>query len=97
MFRHQKSQCYDVSMRTTVTLDADTEAKVRYRMRTEGVTFKQAINDAIRSGLGGDSSGSNFETAVVSMGLPTVNLDRALQLAGDLEDEELIRRMRSGE
>lgn len=30
------------------------------------------------------------------MGTPVVNLDRALQIAGELEDEELIRRMRSG-
>jgi hypothetical protein len=30
------------------------------------------------------------------MGLPSVSLDRALALAGELEDEELIRRMRSG-
>jgi hypothetical protein len=30
------------------------------------------------------------------MGESHVNLDRALQLVADLEDDELIRRMRSG-
>jgi hypothetical protein len=30
------------------------------------------------------------------MGEPTVSLDRALQLAGELEDEELIRLTRAG-
>ena len=28
-------------------------------------------------------------TAVRSLGVPTVNLDRALQAAGDLEDDEI--------
>lgn len=28
-------------------------------------------------------------TVVRSLGVPTVNLDRALQVAGDLEDEEI--------
>jgi hypothetical protein len=30
------------------------------------------------------------------MGVSRVNLDRALQLAADLEDDELIRKMRAG-
>lgn len=83
-------------MRTTVTLDADTEAQIRRRMRTHGVSFKQAINDAIRAGLSKRARADVFTTDVASLGVPTVNLDRALQLAGELEDEELIRRMRSG-
>ena len=40
-------------MRTTVTLDADTELLVRRRMRERGISFKQALNDAIRAGLTG--------------------------------------------
>jgi hypothetical protein len=28
------------------------------------------------------------------MGLPSVNLDRALAVAADLEDEELVRKLR---
>lgn len=32
-------------------------------------------------------------TVVRSLGVPTVNLDRALQLAGDLEDEEIAHAM----
>ena len=30
------------------------------------------------------------------MGESRVNLDRALQIAGDLEDDELVRKMRTG-
>jgi hypothetical protein len=82
-------------MRTTVTLDADTEALVRRRMRERDVSFKQAVNDAIREGLAPKTT-RTFRTETARMGVPTVNLDRALQLAGTLEDEELIRKQRVG-
>lgn len=81
-------------MRTTVTLDPDTAALVQRRMREHGVSFKQALNDAVRAGAA--STQEPFRTTTADLGTPTVNLDRALQLAGELEDEELIRKMRVG-
>jgi type II secretory pathway component PulF len=82
-------------MRTTVTLDADTEQIVRSLMRERGVSFKRALNDVIRRGAAtGDQSA--FRTKTASMGRSTVPLDRALALAADMEDEELLRRMSLG-
>jgi type II secretory pathway component PulF len=81
-------------VRTTVTLDPDAELVIRRRMRERGITFKQAVNDAIRASDKGQSKAFRTETA--SMGESAVNLDRALQIVADLEDDELIRRMRSG-
>jgi hypothetical protein len=83
-------------MRTTVTLDPDTAALVRQRMRERGVSFKEAVNDAIRAGLAGEARQQPFETRTAALGTPSVNLDRALQVAADLEDEELVRKMRLG-
>lgn len=83
-------------MRTTVTLDPDTEALLRRRMSEHRVSFKQALNEAIRAGLTSGGSGDTFHTVTANLGLPTVNLDRALQLAGELEDEEIVRKMRTG-
>lgn len=84
-------------MRTTVTLDPDAEALLRRRMRERGLSFKQALNDAIRAGLTGAGGAEEpFRTETADLGLPTVNLDRALQLAADLEDEELLRKARAG-
>lgn len=83
-------------MRTTVTLDADTEQIVRRRMRERNMSFKEALNDAIRSGIVGEVGREPFRTETASMGESKVNLDRALQVAADLEDDELLRRMRSG-
>lgn len=83
-------------MRTTVTLDPDSEQIIRRRMRERNISFKEALNDAIRSSIGGERAGEHFRTETASMGESQVNLDRALQLAADLEDDELLRRMRSG-
>ncbi len=83
-------------MRTTVTLDDDTLAVIRRRMREHGVSFKTALNDAIRDGAQGRPAPAAFSTRTADLGVPTVNLDRALRLAAELEDEELIRRQRRG-
>lgn len=84
-------------MRTTVTLDDDTRELIRQRMARRGVSFKQAINDAIREG-GAERrpKGTPFRTPTFALGRPTVNLTKALALAADMEDEELIRKMAIG-
>ena len=82
-------------MRTTVTLDPDTEQIVRRLMRERGVSFKQAINDAIREGaIGGRTP--EFRTQTAAMGRPRISLDRALQIAAELEDEEIVRKTTGG-
>lgn len=83
-------------MRTTVTLDPDTELLVRRTIRERGMTFKAALNHAIRQGLGPRGSSAGFRTPAASLGLPTVNLDRALQVLGELEDDDLVRKQRAG-
>lgn len=87
-----------VVLAATVTLDSDTEALLRRRMRERKVSFKQALNDAIREGSRQPAQRrkERFRTATAALGLPAVNLDRALQLAGELEGEELVRKMRTG-
>lgn len=83
-------------VRTTVTLDPDTESLVRRLMVERGLSFKRALNDAIRAGAEGRPQ-TPFATRTRAMGAPAVNLDRALQIAADEEDDELIRRMRAGQ
>lgn len=82
-------------MRTTVTLDSDTEALVRRRMRERSLSFKEALNETIRDGALHRAEPEAFRTEVASMGESRVNLDRALQVAADLEDDELLRKMRA--
>lgn len=81
-------------MRTTVTLDPDTDAIVRRLMRERGLTFKAAVNAAIRAGEMGRAAGrSSYRTPTFDMGAPAVPIDKALRLAAELEDEVLIRRL----
>jgi len=84
-------------MRTTVTLDADAEAAVRRLMAQRGVSFKRALNDAIRAGTVVPPAGERRSyTRPVDLGVPTVDLTHALRLAGDLEDEELVKKLQAG-
>lgn len=83
-------------MRTTVTLDPDTDLMIRQRMKDRRVSFKQALNDAIREGCSSRGEPEPFRTETAAMGPPAVNLDRALQVAAELDDEDLARRMQTG-
>lgn len=65
-------------------------------MAEQGTSFKRALNDAIREGAAGKPAPPPFATRTEHLGVPAVNLDQALQLAAELEDEELVRRQRRG-
>lgn len=80
-------------MRTTVTLESDADAIVRRLMRERGLSFKQAVNEAIRAGAGRGARRRSHRTPTFDMGAPLLPLDKALRLAAELEDEELIRKM----
>jgi len=84
-------------MRTTVTLDPDVEALLKRLMRERGLTFKQAVNESIRAGAaGGRASGGAVDFPTHSLGEPLVDVTKALRLAGELEDDELVRRLARG-
>ncbi len=80
-------------MRTTVTLTPDSDAIVRRLMRERGLSFKDAVNQAIRNGVPSSGSRAAFETPTFDLGAPSIPIDKALRLAADLEDEALIRRL----
>jgi hypothetical protein len=80
-------------MRTTVTLEADALAIVRRLMNDRGLTFKEAVNHAIRSSARRPGSRRGFRTQTFDMGTPLIPLDNALRVATELEDEELMRRL----
>ena len=83
-------------MRTTVTLDADTRALVERAMRERGLSFKDAVNEAIRAGLGSPSAGGRTYTTPRRLGPARVDLTKTLRLAAELEDDALARRLAEG-
>lgn len=82
-------------MRTTVTLDPDTEQVIRERMEAKGLSFKVALNEAIRDGNRAHVDIA-FSTQKFDLGEPVRDLTKALHLAGDLEDAELVAKMHRG-
>jgi len=83
-------------MRTTVTLDSDVEALLRKAMKERDVSFKEALNQAVRAGLTLKPARSSrgYRLKTFSMGFrPEVRLDKALSVAASLEDEEIARKL----
>lgn len=82
-------------MRTTITLDPDVEALVGRAMREHKLSFKVAVNEALRRGLTDAQEGEPYESPTYDLGA-RVDLTKATALAGDLEDAEVIRKLRHG-
>ena len=82
-------------MRTTVTLDPDLAVKRKAVASECGISFEQALNSALRAGLGGaGQSRRAFKQCSQPMRpRPGFNLDKALRIAVALEDEEIARKL----
>jgi hypothetical protein len=86
-------------MRTTVTLDPDVAAKLKATARERGISFKEALNSTVRRGFertSGKAQPYRLPTPQRMEARPGVNLDKALQLAGELEDAETMRKLQLG-
>lgn len=79
-----------------MTLDPDTRLLVERAMDQRGLSFKEAVNAAIRAGLAAPASAPRAYTTPRSLGPARVDLTKALQLAGELEDDGLARRLAEG-
>ena len=84
-------------MRTTVTLDPDVEALLREFARKRGISFKDALNNAVRAGLMATRGAREYRTPSRFLGLRAgVDLDKALEIAADLEDAEISHDLERG-
>ena len=88
-------------MRTTVTLDADVERLLREAMYRSRKSFKQALNDAVRSGLsshGVRAKGRRFRVKARAMSL-RAGIDPASfnRMADDLEAEAFLEKRARGQ
>ena len=62
-------------------------------MRERRLTFKQAVNMAIRAGIKARPADPVQYTFPRDMGTPLIDLDKASHFAAHLEDEEIIRKL----
>jgi hypothetical protein len=83
------------AIRTTLTID---DGLLRQKAPDIGKPFKQVVNETLRAGLERlvPVERPRYVCPAFSMGEPRwpVNLDRALALAAELEDQEILIRLR---
>lgn len=84
-------------MRTTVRLDDDLFDDLRRKAEASKVSLTRALNDALRAGLRAPGAGSparrrRYREKPVSLGVPRVDLTKALSIAAALEEEEIVRK-----
>ena len=85
-------------MRTTLTIDDDLMRALKDAAHRDGVPLKQLVNRALRRGLDaleGTTAGRPYRCPTFAMGEPEArwNLDKALAVADELEDEEIAREL----
>ena len=78
-------------MRTTLTLDDDLFMALHERARATGRSFKDVVNEVVRTGLAPKSRRSGVDPPVVDLGSPRVSAEEAEVLG---EDAEVVRFLR---
>ncbi len=82
-------------MRTTLDLDPHLLRRLRDEAHRQGVPFKQLLTSVLRRGLDAGASRTRYRLRTYAMGSPgSLDLNKALAIAGALEDEETARKLR---
>ena len=85
-------------MRTTLTIDDNIARQLKEIVHRSGKPFKTVVNEALRAGIENNRIArvtKPYRLKPVAMGevQGPYNLDKALQLADHLEDEEISRKL----
>ena len=81
-------------MRSTVRIEDDLLAELKEQARAEGIPLTQLMNRVLRAGLDAKKPRRRpVRIQTMDMGPPKIDLDKALHVAEDLEDEEILRKV----
>ena len=86
-------------MRTTLSIPDDILFELRELARAKRTSLTRVAADTLRAGLLAAKTGRPNRRPLVpafDLGKPRVNLDRALRLAAEMEDEEILRKIEAG-
>ena len=83
-------------MRTTLTIDDNIARQLKAIVHRTGKSFKAVVNEALRAGIENNriaAAARPYRLDPVAMGevVGPFDLDKALRLADQLEDEEVAR------
>ena len=77
-------------MRTTITIDADTEALLRHEIERTGLSFKVVLNQAIKRALGRRASRVQVQPLFTAPFPPELAQQSFNRLATEWEDEDTV-------
>lgn len=82
-------------------IDDDVFRELKEQAHKEGISMAKLFDRAVRLGLqalknGGGAPRKPYKEKTYSMGVPLVDLTKANQLAAELEDEEIIKKLGLG-
>lgn len=82
-------------VRTTIDLDPDVDAKLRALARERGIPLRAVVNEALRAGVRHQAGGATpYTLRSRRLGVrPGIDLDKSLRLAGEFEDDEIVRKL----
>ena len=83
-------------MRTTLTIDDDLAEALRDLAHRTRRSFKQVVNEAIRTGISGSRPRPRryrLKPAALGGVRPGFNLDQALEIADALEDDGIVQKL----
>lgn len=93
------SGCYDAGMRTTVNIPDDLLDDLRQLSRSRKTSLTATVTEVLRAGLARIAkppAKRRYRQNTYDMGVPRVDLTKALRLAAQMEDEEIIRKLKQG-
>lgn len=83
--------------RVTVSLPEEVHRRLRERARARRTSFDRIVVETLRAGLRSPSAERRYRPLPeFDLGEPSVDLDKALRLAGEMEDEETLRKIEAG-
>ncbi|MFO0791132.1 MAG: hypothetical protein U0805_16855 [Pirellulales bacterium] len=80
-------------------IDDDLLRSLKRRAQDENTSLTKLVNLLLRRGLATSNAGTRrkvYREKTFDMGRPKVDLTKALALAGQLEDEEIVKKMALG-
>jgi len=85
------------SMRTTIRIEDELLERLKEQALRENVSLTKLVNRTLRAGMQRSRAPVRrralYREKTYSMGAPRFVLDKALALAAELEDEEVIRKV----
>jgi hypothetical protein len=81
---------------TRVHLDPNVEALLKQQARDRNLDFDRVLNEAVRAGLSSPAPAvrPRFVQPTYHLGSDRLDLTKALALAAELEDKEIIRKLK---